>query len=228
MGTITAGTIIDDIAIRLFDTNNVEFARGELLSYLNEAQRQIVTLHPSALIVREAIPLVAGFQQSLPAGGYLLTDIVCAMGDDGLTPGRDMRQISHKAMSRVNRDWAAAAQVEEPTEWWADPQEPTAFWVSPPADGNGYLLAMYAKTPTIISSEATAIELSDQYEPALKEYVLARCASKKSLDAAGLEVAALHMQQFTSYLGSLVNAQTLHAPAVNMFQRRPDVQGSNQ
>jgi len=228
MGTITAGTIIDDVAVRLYDTNNVQYARSELLSYLNEAQRQVVTLHPSSLIVRTAVQLAAGFQQTLPAGGYLLTDVVCSMGDDGTTPGHNMRQISQKAMSRVNDDWAVAAQVEEPTEWWADPQEPAAFWVNPPADGNGYLLIMYAKTPTVISSEATAIEVSDQYESALKEFMLARAANKKADYAAGPDIAAMHMTTFKDELGALVQGQTLHAPAVNMFQRRPDVQGSNQ
>lgn len=227
MGTITAQSIIDDVSVLLFDKNNVKWARSELLLWLNQAQRRIVTIKPSAFSQREVVQLSAGTKQSLPAGGFMVLDLGMTMGDDGATPGHAMRLVSRQALEGFNPDYPIDAQVEEPKEWWFDVQEPEVFHVSPPADGNGYVTLVYAKMPTIISSEATAISVNDVYEPAIMAYMMFKASSKKVVYASGDQTAAQHWQDFEAALKGHTATELTNNPNLAILPRSADLPGSN-
>lgn len=227
MGTITAGSIIDDVATLLFDTNNVEWSRQELLDHLNEAQRAIVTLQPSANYVRSAVQFTQGFIQTLPAGGNLLLDVGVTMGDDGLTPGHAMRQVSRQLQVNVNPEYPIGAEVEEPTEWWFDPQERNTWYVNPPADGNGYVMITYSATPTVITLEATAIQLDDVFQPAIIEYMQFKACGKKVEYARGDRTPTELYASFREMVGAKIVSDMANSPQYNMFPRTLDSEASN-
>ena len=105
MGTLTAQSIINKAVIQLNDISSVRWTRAELLSWLNDGQRQIVVAQPAAANYVTSVKLTAGTQQAIPADGWMLLDVYRNMGADGVTPGRAIRIISKEMLDGFNPDW---------------------------------------------------------------------------------------------------------------------------
>lgn len=213
MGTITAGAIIDQAAVALSDVNNIKWLRTELLSWLNAAQRQVILLQPHANSTRQSVQLAAGSRQSLPTGGWALLDVFRNMGTNGTTPGAAVRHVSRTHMDGFDPSWHAATAAATVKNFVYDEQDQTSFWVYPPNTGTGYVEIVYSKPPTAIVSEATAIAVSDIYEPALLDYILSRAHTKAVEFAGGPQVAAQFYQNFLSSVGAKETSQTVNSPA---------------
>lgn len=181
MGTILASTIINRVAVTLFDTNNITWARSELLAWLNAGQRAIAVADPTSNNTTTSIQMVAGARQTIPANGWTLLDVYCNTGlTPGNTPGRSVRLVSRKLLDGFDPNWRSRPAVKDVQNFMFDAQDQTAFWVYPPSNGLGYLQINYAALPADVV-EATAITISDAYEQCLIDYILYRAYTKETV-----------------------------------------------
>ena len=227
MGTITAAAIINRVAVQLNDRDNLHWPRTELLAWVNEAQRQIVLAQPQSNSVTAPLALVAGAKQSLPAGAWVLLDVYCNLGADGLTFGRAVRGISRTLMDAHDPTWRAARRTKVIQNFMVDAQSPTTFWVYPPADGTTQVEINYATPPTALTVEATAISVNDLYEPAIIEYILYRAHAKKVEYAKGDQISQAHFSAFAGMLGIKQTSEAANSATQAVGTRGGDAPGAN-
>lgn len=194
MGTVTAKTIIDRATILLQDVTNVRWPRAELLDWVNEAQQYIVAVKPgaNAKVVNQTLAL--GSYQTLPADGASLIDIPRNVN------GRAVRVITREILDAQLPSWHSDTPSSVVTHYVYDPNVPTAYYVYPPAGGSAAVQLTYAATPTAITSELTAVGLSDFYTPALVNYVVFRAYSKDTDYTSNANAAAVYYQMFKDAL----------------------------
>lgn len=217
-----ASTVIERAGIALFDTKHVRWTQPELIGYINDAQRQIVTLRPDSNSVVASLLLTPGTRQQLPVTrgndpngtttppGLRLLRVNRNMGVDGQTPGRAVREYSSAVLDNEIPDWQtmSATAVEG---FIYDTVTPTTFYVYPgaPPLGTVYVEAAYSGMPAAVVSGASGVptpasddlDLPDQYLAPVIDYVLARCYAKDAAYAGDTARAQAHMQAFSSTLG---------------------------
>ena len=66
---ISSNDIIGKAQIILQDESAVRWTTTELLSWLNDGQREVCLLKPSVSATNQSVTMVAGTKQSIPAGG---------------------------------------------------------------------------------------------------------------------------------------------------------------
>jgi len=125
-----AQDIITKVQGILLDSSGDRWLDTELLGYLNMAIKQTIILKPDASTKTEAVQLVSGTRQSLPATGYQLIDVIRNMGADGNTPGRIVRLLRRQTLDNSDPDWHTTenAVVQHYTY---DEREPRNFYVYP-------------------------------------------------------------------------------------------------
>lgn len=182
MGTIITRSILAKAGIILNDVGNDRWTMDELLGWLNDGQRAIVTLVPSANTVREVVALTAGTRQSIPANGLLLIDVPRNMGTNGTTPGRAVRLVTREILDATNPDWHSSTPSTRVIHYTYSKNEPKAFYVFPPqpATGStGRVEIVYGAIPLDTALDGP-ISVDDVYSGALLDYVLHRAFSKES------------------------------------------------
>ena len=202
MGTLTAQSIINKAVIQLNDISAVRWTRAELLSWLNDGQRQITVAQPAASSYVTSVLLTTGTLQSIPADGWMLLDVYRNMGANGTTPGRAIRIISKEMLDGFNPDWHSDYPSAVSTNFIFDIQNQTGFWVYPPSDGTGYVQINYSRLPAALTAETQTIGLSDAFQTTLLDYLMYRACSKDAEYAPGLQLAAAYWQAFTTALGA--------------------------
>ncbi|MGZ5183602.1 MAG: phage adaptor protein [Caldimonas sp.] len=212
MGTIAASEILDKVAQELFDITGTQWARTELLGWLNDGQRQIVMLTPQSTSLRTVVQLQAGTEQTIPDDGWMLIDVYRNMGTDGQTPGRAIRLIARKLLDSFNPDWHSAAQVAAPKNYLFDPQSVTQFWVNPPSDGTGFVEINYSQVPADLASENDTINVNNIFETALVDYILYRACSKNVAYSPGKDKAAGYFAAFQAALNMKTQAEMVNDP----------------
>lgn len=181
MATVKAGDIIDRAAITLFDETAVRWTPAELLEYLSDGQREVVSLKPSANPVNEVVQFAAGTKQTIPSAGITLIDVVRSMGDDGETPGRAVRAVIRQTLDATRPDWHTEDAAIVPKHYMFDDRDPRTYYLTPPQPVTpGYGEIVYSKAPVEITDVDTTIELDDIYAPVLYYYVMARALAKQS------------------------------------------------
>jgi len=214
---IQASRIITKAAVLLQDTGAVRWSASELLDWLNMGQVQIVTVKPDAVSIVAEMRLVAGkTRQSLPNGtasfpdasgatlrsGIKLLDIVRNMGSDGKSPGRAIQIVDRKFLDQVDPFWHSGGPSTTIYNYTYDEKTPRIFYVTPPvhATVNVWVELVYTPVPTPLTSSDDYIELSDEYEPILLDYVLFRALSKQIDSADALQKAVAYYQAFMGAL----------------------------
>jgi hypothetical protein len=185
----TATTIIAECAKDLLDVTKAKavaythWSEAEWLTYLNDAEKEIVGLKHDAYIVDESVVLVAGIKQSIPSGGIQLIKVTCNMGvSPGTTPGAAITLVGRDILDAISPSWATETAAATVVLYMYDIKNPLNFYVSPPqpSSGFGYVAMAYAKVPTKLASTATAINLGDEYIPALKALMKSYAYAKDS------------------------------------------------
>lgn len=226
MGTITAQSVINKAAIQLTDIGNTRWTRAELLDWLNQGQKQIVVMSPSATNKVSVVQLVAGTRQSIPSDGWTLLELIRYMGTNGSTPGRAIRVTSRELIDSFNPDWHSDAKSAVPKHYIFDAQDQTVFYVYPPNNGQGYVQLNYSPVPPMITSESTAIYVSDTFEPPLLDYILYRACSKDAEYAPGLQLAAGYLQTFMAAMQIKQTSELANNPNQNFTPKDPSKPGS--
>jgi hypothetical protein len=190
MGTKIAQDIIDLARLTLFDASKVRWTDPEMLSYLNDGQREICIKKPAAYVVDEQVSLQAGVDQTIPSDGVQLVDI--RRNGAGLS----VTFIARRIMDAMIPNWQAMEQVSNVVKYMYDPVDPKVFQVYPPAKTGATAVLATAKTPpdTLVNA---AITIDDIYSPALIDYMLFRAYAKESDFAGDAGRAAAHYAKFT-------------------------------
>lgn len=226
MGTITAQSIINKAAIQLTDIGNTRWTRAELLGWLNDGQRQIVTMAPNATNKISTVQLVAGTRQTIPADGWTLLEVIRYMGTDGTKPGRAVRVTSRELLDSYNPDWHSDTASTVPKHYLFDQQDQTAYFVYPPNNGKGYVQINYSPVPTDLASESSTISLNDIFQTALLDYILYRACSKDAEYAPGLTLAAGYLQTFMTAMGIKSQTEIANSPNQQLGPKDPNKPGS--
>jgi hypothetical protein len=226
MGTITAQSIINKASTLLLDTSNVRWTRAELLGWLNDGQRQIVTMSPSATNKVAVMKLVAGTRQNIPSDGWTLLNVIRYMGTDGTRPGRAVRITSQQLLDSYNPNWHSSTPSVVPQSYVFDQQDQTAFYVYPPNTGNGYVQLNYSPEPADLTSESQPIVVRDIFQTALLDYILYRACSKDAEYAPGLQLAMGYLQTFNLAMGVKQDAELKNSPNQSLQPRNPTTPGT--
>jgi len=233
MSTITAQEIVDRAGVILQDTTNVRWPEPELLDWLNDGQREIVLLNPSAHADNESVQLDAGTKQSFDSlasnnnnsgtnigAGIRLIDVVRNMGTDGATEGRTCTVIERKILDYQRPDWHKDPTSAEATHFMHDERDPKTFYVFPPQPSAtpGYVEVLYSSAPAAVQL-ADTIALDDVYANALLDYVLYRAYSKDA-DFGSVDMAQARYQSFTASIGVKANKDLFTEPGASMDARQ--------
>lgn len=213
MGTILASAIVDKAEIILQDTTNTRWDPAELLGWLNDGQREAVSLKQFANDKNQNLLLVTGTKQTIPADGISLLEVVRNMGTNGATPGPAVRIVDREALDAAVPNWHAATAAAEVKHYVFDQRDPTHFYVYPPqpAANQGYVEIIYAAAPADIAL-GTAITLDDVYANAILDYILYRAYLKDSDSPVNAQRAANHYAAFGNSLGVRLKAETAVNP----------------
>jgi len=226
MGTVTAQTIINKAAIQLTDIANVRWTRAELLSWLNDGMRQIVTMQPSASSTTVSKLLTAGTRQTLPSDGWLLLQIYRNMGTTGSAPGRAIRIVSREVLDGFIPNWHSEIPKAEVKNYIYDTQDQLAFYVYPPNTGTQYIEVNYSAQPVNLTTESQVIPLFDVFQSALVDYILYRACSKDAEYAPGLQLAQGYMSTFYSAIQGKAQTETSNDPVNALNPRNVVIPGS--
>lgn len=226
MGTVTAQTIINKAAIQLTDIVNVRWTRAELLSWLNDGMRQIVTMQPSASSTTVSKLLTAGTRQTIPSDGWLLLQIYRNMGITGTTAGRAIRIVSREVLDGFNPNWHSEIPKAEVKNYIYDAQDQLAFYVYPPNTGTQYIELNYSSQPANLTSESQVIPLFDIFQSALVDYILYRACSKDAEYAPGLQLAQSYLTTFMVSLQGKATTEATNDPINALNPRNVSIPGS--
>jgi hypothetical protein len=226
MGTVTAQTIINKAAIQLTDIANVRWTRAELLSWLNDGMRQIVTMQPSASSTTVSKLLTAGTRQTIPSDGWLLLQIYRNMGTTGSAAGRAIRIVSREVLDGFDPYWHTGIPKAEVKNFIYDTQDQTAFYVYPPNTGTQYIELNYSAQPTNLTTENQVIPIFDVFQSALVDYILYRACSKDAEYAPGLQLAQAYLTTFTIALQGKATTEATNDPVNALNPRNVSIPGS--
>lgn len=202
----TAQSILQRVTEALFDRTSVKWTVDRLVRYLNDGQRDIVTLRPDAVNTPIDHPLQPGAKQVLPNDGEKLIDVLAnATGSK-----RACTKVDRALLDNQIPGWRGMTGATEILHWTYDPREPRAFEVFPPAAASGAsLMIEYARRPTDIAEPAAGslytavtgnISVGDLFANALQDYILYRCHAENTAQAQPARAQA-HYAAYANALG---------------------------
>ena len=201
MPTILASAIIGKGQILAQDTTAIRWAISEWLGWLNDGQREIAIMRPSAYSKITNIPLVAGTRQTLPADAVAFVEFMRNMGVGGAVPGLAARKVTRRLMDSQTPNWHSQTQSAVVQHCIFEPLSPKTFYVYPPSLGTTQAEVLYEASPPDVATVAGVISLDDVYANALLDYLLYRAYSKDSEFIGNAERAVLYRKAFETSLG---------------------------
>ena len=216
MPTITAQAILDKAKIVLQDTTSIRWPEGELLTWLNDAQREIASLRPDVSNVTASVALVAGTRQALPSAGAVLIAVRRNMGSDGATPGAAVRKVPLDLLDSQRPGWHTEAQSAAVKHYSFDPRTPRLYYVYPPAVAGTQVELVYDAPPAVVTTASGTITIDDEYANALLEYILFRAYSKDHEAIGNAERAMAHRQLFETLINNKNSSDAAQVAAANV------------
>lgn len=202
--TTTAQAIVLEAQTALQDLTGTRWPASELVRYLNDAQRAIVTKRPDAKATRVTHTCVAGAVQTLPATAQSLIDIHTNASNRAVT------KVDRAILEATERNWMGATQGV-PVHFMHALTEPRTFYVYPPATVGTTLACVFSNYPTDVSAPSAPgklastvsgdIDVPDEYEAALLHFVLFRAYSKDAEFGGNAQLASQHYQLFKAEIG---------------------------
>jgi hypothetical protein len=176
---------------------------------LTMALNAIIAVKPDANPITVDFELVAGTRQDIPADGIETLKVT-----RNVDSGKAVRSYDMDALAEADPEWASAdADVDVELVMLDTKRTPTSFWVYPPNDGEGEVELIYAASHAPITNAYGDILLSDIYEPAVVDYMLAQ-AYAKNTSRGDLAKYQVFMGAFYQKLGVKQQAQTFVRPEV--------------
>ena len=206
---ITADSLISKVRLILQETTpgDMRWKDPEMLGWVNDAQREVVLLKPSAGAKNTNVQLDQGTLQSIPSDGVMLLNVTRNMlsannnGTDD--PGRVIRITDREILDAENPAWHVDDANVEVLHYIFDEDDPTRYFVYPPQPSvTGYVNILYSASPTPLAALGEDIKVPDIYANQIVDYVLYRCYTKDSSYAGNAQRAMNHYQLFRESLGA--------------------------
>lgn len=204
MGTLTAQQLTDRAWDILNDANGVRWKSAEVLRWINDGQRAVVLVLPSAFVKAEKPTTVAGTRQTLTGlglnDGVQVQHIPRNFDPTGDTPGQAITVRSQAYLDDGHPDWHNDPPGPA-IHYCVDPRDPKAFYLWPPSPAGVRIEVIYSAVPPELASMSTAIALDDIYANALQFYLLFRAFSKSATYTKSPMQAQTNYQLFLQELG---------------------------
>lgn len=204
----TAQFIISSATTTLQDPDNIRWSVPELLVYLNEGIRELITKRPDANPVKATITPVAGARQQIPAAGVAFIDVL----GNATGQQRAITKVDVNLVSAINRDWRSSRSYGAARHFMFDPREPRVFDLFPPSSGTGSIDILYSAFPVDMTSASEAVPVSDQWQNALLNFVLSRAYSKDAEFGGNATAAAAYMGVFNAAIGEQLQSSIAVTP----------------
>ena len=216
---VTVQSVVDRVQATLQDTTGVRWpVTGELVLWVNDAQREIALLKPDASATNATITLVTGTKQTIPTGGNRLLRVVRNMSAASSGTGkRAVRLVSREVLDAQTPDWhdptvtGDAAHTNVVKHYVYDEQNPRNFYVYPGVSGSAYLEIIYSDNPATVAL-ACNLSVPDIYANAVMNYVLYMAYMKDAEYAGNNQRAANHYQIFTAAVTGKGQIDALTSP----------------
>jgi hypothetical protein len=209
--TVKVIDLIDRAETVLQDTSNTRWAQAELLSYLNDAHREIVMQRPDAKVANATLGCSASSKQVLPSGALRLIDVVRNLN------GKAITQIDRKVLDVQNPSWHTGSGNTAIEHFMYNPADPKVFYVYPVPKNTVEIEIAYSQSTTDIaisnySSDTATISLDDTYSNAILDYMLYRAYQKDSDFGGNMQKVATHYQSFANSIGLKTRADLVITP----------------
>lgn len=222
--------IIDRARILLNDQDGTRWLDGELVSWINDAQKLIALTRPDASVSTGPVTLVSGTKQSIPSGGFRLLDVIRNLGADGVTGGRAIRIVDREVMDSQDPFWHSAIASGTIKHFIYDNRNPLVYYVYPPAQVGTKIEIMYSVAPAEIvynvASPQTALNtvltVSDIYLESVLNYLMYRAYSKDAEFSQNPQLAAGYLQTVYSMLGIKTQKDVAFSPDLNSKGASPN------
>lgn len=202
--TVSVASVIDRVQTTLQDTTGIRWpVVGELVLWVNDAQREIALLKPDASAVNETLTLVAGTKQTIPATGNRLLKVVRNMssGQADATGKRSVRLVGREVLDAQTPDWhdalitGDAAHSSVVKHYVYDEANPRNFYVYPGVTTGAFLEIIYSGNPAIVDNTGN-LSIPDIFANAVMNYVLYMAYMKDAEYAGNAGRAQTHFQLF--------------------------------
>jgi len=218
---VSVQSVIDRVQATLQDTTGVRWpVVGELVLWVNDAQREIALLKPDASAKNTTITLATGTKQDLPSDGNRLLRAVRNMSAaSGGTGGRAVRLVQREILDAQSPTWhdptvtGDAAHTAIVKHYVYDEQNPRNFYVYPGVSGDAYLEIIYSANPSTVA-QGDNLDIPDIYANAVMNYVLYMAYMKDADYAGNSQRAASHFQLFTTSVTGKGQVDALTTPNV--------------
>jgi hypothetical protein len=216
---VSVQSVIDRVQTTLQDTTGVRWpVVGELVLWINDAQREIALLKPDASAKNTTITLVDGTKQDIPSDGNRLLRAVRNMSAaSGGTGKRSVRIVQREVLDAQTPDWhdplvsGDAAHTNIVKHYIYDEQNPRNFYVYPGVSGDAYLEIIYSANPSTVA-QGDNLDIPDIYANAVMNYVLYMAYMKDAEYAGNNQRAASHFQIFTTSVTGKGQVDALTTP----------------
>lgn len=198
--TISAQSVITSAQTLLNDLAGGRWPAGELVSHLNEFQRECVRLRPDQTATMLPVTLVIGYKQVLPANVATLIDIPQNASN---TP---ISKVDLPLMDAALPGWRLVTAKQDVIHFLYSLKDPRVFLVYPPALSTSSVLMEAAIKPVdVVATSATQatgnLSVQDDMGTAALNWVMFRALSKNAEHANQLALAAGYKSAHDSALG---------------------------
>jgi hypothetical protein len=222
---VTVQSVIDRAQTVLQDTTGVRWpVVGELVLWVNDAQREIALLKPDASAQNDTVTLVAGTKQTIPSTGNRLLKAVRNMSaSSGGAGRRAVRLVDREVLDAQTPDWhdpsvsGDAAHASVIQHYIYDESNPRNFYVYPGVSGSAYLEIIYSANPTIVGQNDN-LSIPDIFANAIMNYVLYMAYMKDAEFAGNAQRASNHYQVFTASVTGKAQIDAITTPNMDMAQ----------
>jgi hypothetical protein len=225
---VTVQSVIDRVQATLQDTTGVRWpVVGELVLWVNDAQREIALLKPDASAKNTTITLATGTKQSIPSDGNVLLRVVRNMSaaTNGLGR-RAVRIVQREILDAQTPDWhnpsvtGDAAHGTTIKHYIFEEQDPRNFYVYPGIStaNAAFVEIIYSANPATVAQNGN-LDVPDIYANAVMNYVLYMAYMKDAEYAGNQQRASSHYQLFIAAVTGKGQVDALTTP--NYDSKRP-------
>jgi hypothetical protein len=200
--------VIDRAAAMLVDVDHVRWPVANLVSYLNEAMREIVMFRPDAFAITTTHHLEPGARHDVPAKYVAIHSI-----EESVRCATDVRSVTeadykyYRLLSPVRQPMASAAnpaRTYHVKTYTKHPFDDRVFYVEPPvpAGHRAQVIASFVAEPPMFTSGDVAkhLPMKTGFEAQLLDWIMSRALAVDSENAAARAQAKEHLDAFRKAL----------------------------
>ena len=216
--TISASSIVRRATNIIMDETSIRWPAHEVVRWLNDAQRAIVSVRPDAINVTGTANLATGPRQDLDLMtlAQLPLKLIRAWRNTAAASNKNAVMLTAQhLLDSQQPNWYQMAPSINIQHYMFDPRDPKTFYCYPPAAAGAQLEINYAAYPTDIVEPTVGANYSDVlgnltvpdiYDGPVLDMVLYRCYLKDSEFAGNQERAAKHRDAAIAALGMEIKA----------------------